>query len=196
MSLYFHINTHKWSICTKRERNSPSRSIAREAWQILRNPKTDVDKNTLQSITMNYNLKMTYFYLYQSNKHLWSPKEVQCMLFSRWSCVVMIITSVLSHLCILGLCLVSWRFFFQIFFISQTRNILEETGHIVPVLPWIWGVPYGGAVLHSSQVVGLSLHPRSWKRATGESYMRQGDVRVHAKSLIHVWLLWPADCDM
>lgn len=106
---------------------------------------------------------MTSFYLYESNKHLWSPKKVQCMLFSRWSCVVMIITCSFPfiHFRVVPRVLKIFLFSNLSFWHFTNPKHIEETGHIIPVLPWIWGVPYGGTVLHSNQVVGLPCIPEA-----------------------------------
>ena len=156
---------------------------------------TDVDKNALQLITMNYMLKMTYFYLYQSNKYLLSPKKVQCLLFSCWSCVVVITIALFPFMhfrvvpCVLKIFLFSnlsfWHF--------TNPKCTEETGHIIPVLPWIWGVPYGGAVLQGNQVVGLPCIPEAEREQRGRFTWGKVTYACMLSCFIHVWLfvtLW------
>ena len=138
---------------------------------------------------------MTSFYLYESNKHLWSPKKVQCMLFSRWSCAVMIITCSFPfiHFRVVPRVLKIFLFSNLSFWHFTNPKHIEETGHIIPVLPWIWGVPYGGTVLHNNQVVGLPCIPEVEREQKGRFTWGKVTYACMLSRFIHVWLfvtLW------
>ena len=114
--------------------------------------------------------------------------------FSHIRVVWLWLSLVLSHFCILGLCLVSWRFFFsQIFLsgISQTRNILKKQG---TSFQFCLGFEESLMVAQSSTITRLLGSPASQKlkeSKRGDLHEARWPMHACEVALLMSDSLWP-----